>query len=188
MASSALSRADRDLVEHLREESAPDVIAELLCGADVRATVPTTFFGHCTPLLIAAGASRPAWSFAVVRLLLDAGAEVNPAGALWSPLHRAVYVGNAAAAVELAARGADLDSRNHPHHWLPAELASVDRADLVEEMRALRPTRHDALVAIHGIVSSTNLDPDLADLVVHYLAAGKMHAGLAPEYCNLFGR
>ena len=108
---------------------------------------------------------------------------------MWSPLHRAVYVGNSAAAVELAARGADLDSRSHPLGLRPADLVPDDRTDLAEILRSLRPTRTQALAAIHGIVSSASIDPDLADLVVHYLALPSAgHSGLAHEYCVQYGR
>ena len=87
-------------------------IAEALiqAGADVNPppSTPSTFLTGGTPLSLAAGRNN----LAMVRLLIEHGADVQARGGLDGPLHVAARSGNLDIAQALIAAGADLHARN----------------------------------------------------------------------------
>ncbi|MYK91841.1 MAG: hypothetical protein F4026_06840 [Synechococcus sp. SB0669_bin_8] len=87
-------------------------IAEALiqAGANVNPppSTPSTFLTGGTPLSLAAGTDN----LAMVRLLIEHGADVQARGRLDAPLHVAARSGNADIAQALIEAGADLHARN----------------------------------------------------------------------------
>lgn len=158
-------RGNRDMVDFLLEHGAGAAIGEhqldsLLYGGiwagsaalveaclAMEASVgPRAIDPECSPLLVAAGEGN----VEIIRLLLDAGADVNHRG-YWgaSPLHMAVASGNSAAAEVLVDVNAEVDAEDGSG-MAPLDLAVLMEHSDIAGMLVGRGARTTVLAAAHA--------------------------------------